>query len=180
MKKIIAFIGAVLVTLGLASVAHANPSYFVPTVQSAPATTTVNYMTSGTATTTLPVYDSFNSGSTYKTDFAVLLEQFIGSSTSSVLNTNIEYSQDGVDWYQDGIIQNATTTQPVNITAANYYTFAWTGKQAGGLAGSNATSTRAIMIPTPLRFTRVVLSMPVGSAAGATWAQIVPIKQKPE
>lgn len=135
-------------------------------VNTAPATTTLSYMTPGTATTTL-TYDTLFNGS----DSAVLLTQFTASSTSSVLNMNVQYSQDGIDWYADDLIDsiNSTTTPNKSIQVVN--TYSW-------IALGTTVANRAITIPTPTRYTRVQYS--ITGAAGAIWGSMVAKKQQPE
>lgn len=132
-------------------------------VNTAAATTTVAYITPGTATTTL-TYDSLFAAS----DQAVLLTQFAASSTSSVLNITMQYSQDGIDWYGDNLLvsTNSTSTPAKSIQIGNTYT--WT-------AAVTATTSKAIFIPTPTRYTRVQYSMT--GAAGAVWGSMVAKKQ---
>ncbi len=173
-KKIIGSIAGLIGILALASITHANPSQFAPTVQTATATTSVAYMTAGNGTTTLP-YDSYNvtygtnTGSTYATNMATLLVQTAASSTSSVFSITLQYSQDNIDWYNDNLSQGATTTAVKNVSMANSYT--WT-------AGGTATTSKAILIQTPTRYVRSVIG--VTGASGAVWQQIVPIKEKSE
>lgn len=193
MKKIIyltGIIGAMLVTLlVLFNQAKANPSYFTPTVQTATATTSPSYMTPGTSTTTL-TFDSHyvnTLGNNTKADSAVLLTQFAGSSTASTLHLEIEYSQDGVDWYRDNLMSLngiSTTTQVMNVSPFNSMDWKFASSTVGGknlTAASGATSTKAIIIPTPTRYVRVVYSLNiVANGSGAVWAQIVPSKQRSE
>lgn len=152
---------------GIVNLAHANPLQFKPTVQTATATTTVSYMTAGTATTTLTL-DSYAPGQPFTTDQAVLFIQFTASTSASILNTTVQYSQDGIDWYSDGgTFENgfATTTKPYDLSQIAQYTL------------SNGTTTRAINITTPTRFIRAQFSIPVGSAASGVWAQWIPSRQ---
>lgn len=166
--------------------ARANPYVSATGISTAPATTTVNYMTPGTATTTL-TYDAFLVGtqtiSTTKASYAALLVQFAGSSSpNSVLRANVEYSDDAVDWYQDGgsTFNFSTTTKPYDISQAAYFNYVFSSTTAGLAATPNATSTRAVILNTPLRYTRVVFSLPIGSQNGAVWARIVPTKERSE
>lgn len=163
----------------------ANPYVSATPVRTATATTTVTYMTPGTATTTL-TYDTFlvgtNTIATTKASYATLLIQFAGSSTASVLRTNIEYSDDGIDWYQDGgtSFNFATSTKPYDIGQVAFFNYAFSSTTAGLGAAINATSTRAVILNTPLRYTRAIFTLPIGSLNGAVWAQIVPTKERSE
>ena len=141
-------------------------------------------MTAGTATSSV-IMDSYlvSKGvvSPYATDKAVLLIQFVGSSTSSVLNTNIEYSQDGIDWYQstDTLVPGyATTSEPVfDISNVPQYRLIYASSTAG-LASttiSQSTTTRAVNIMTPTRYVRAIFTET--GAAGAVWSQFIPERQ---
>lgn len=147
-------------------ISHANPAAFSTGVQTAAATTSPAYMGIGTGTSTL-TYNSSISGNPLKPDSSALLIQFAASSTSAVLNISIQYSQDGIDWYNDNISNNvATTTIPINLSVASSYTW----KAAG-----TATTGVIINVPTPTRYVRAVSSLT--GAAGAVWEQFVPNKQ---
>ena len=149
-----------------ANVASANPSYFLPTVQTATATSTVAFMTPGTGTTTL-AFDSYQNGQFFAIDNATLLTQYVASSTSSILGISIQYSNDGIDWYSDNYLaQSASTTSSVNL--ANPIAYTW--KAAG-----TATSSTALKLSVPMRYVRAIYS-----ATGANlsiWSQIVPSRQ---
>lgn len=164
-KQKISFIGSlvILAVLGFANLSHANPLFFPATAQFATATTTVQYFATGTATTTLVTFDSYSQGQPKATDKGVLLVQEAASSTSSVIQTTLEYSQDGIDWYAD----NTITASGVNNTSAPI-AFAWT-------AAGTATSSKAYSVPMPTRYVRAKFS--VTGAGAAVWAQIVPQRQ---
>ena len=162
-------------------IAKAQPTYIGLTVQTATATTSVRYLTPGTGTTTL-TYDAYvPTTNSYTPAFATLLIQFAGSSTASTLGINIEYSQDGIDWYKSSTLSPfspGTTTNAVNLGATNSYTWTFASSTVGGTgvtAATGATSTRAIMLSTPLRYVRSVVS--ITGAGGAVWQQIVPTKE---
>lgn len=168
--------------------AHANPLQFKPTVQTASASSTPagafqgNFMTPGTATSSL-AFDSYAAGQPFVTDQAALLLQFVSSSTASQVNINLEYSQDGVDWYQDGgTFENAfaTSTKPFNLAQVNQYILPSSTSTVPGLglpSATGATTTRAILVKTPTRFVRAVFSIPGGFGNGAIWSQWVPSRQ---
>lgn len=163
-------------------VVHANPLQTAPTVQTATATTSPSYMTAGTATTSL-VFDSYIPGANKISDQAVLLIQLVASTTATTLNTNLEYSQDAIDWYQDGgtmAANYATTSKPFDISQVNQFKLNYATSTAG-LAGIGATATstltRVLMLKTPTRYIRAVFTLPVGSAAGGVWAQFLASRQ---
>lgn len=171
---------------GAAGTALANPSSFATGTSTAVATTTLSYMTPGTATTTTPVYDAyaqtFSGGLTSKADVAGLLVQLTASSTTTVLNANVEYSQDGIDWYRNYVIdpnQVATSTGAA-FSLVNPFSISWKFASSTLIRGvtytNPAQSSAALLIPTPFRYTRVVFSL--SGANGAVWAQLVPIKEQ--
>lgn len=191
-KLILGFAGAAILLGG--SVALANPSYFATPSSTATATSTLTYMTPGTATTTL-YYDAYEDASNAKSDSAVLALQLTGSSTISVWNISYEYAlNNGVynckstptacDWYSDTLFGTgmmvSTTTQAVNLNIRNSLTVNFASTTVGGKAGISTRTTRLINVPTPTRFTRVVITMPAGSLNGAVWASIQPSKETPE
>lgn len=164
--------------------AGANALQFVPTVQSASATTTLFNIQPGFATTTL-TYDANSLPGGFAADKAVLFVQFHASTSISTLNINVEYSQDGQDWYQNGdagFMKSATTSFSTFFVSTSAPTYSWqfASTTAGLAAPSSIASTthRAFVLETPTRFIRAVFSVPIGSASSSIWAQIVPIKQR--
>lgn len=153
--------------------AKANPSEFT-VIRSATASTTRTYLSSS-GTYVTPAYDSFN-GDPNAADSAVLLTEFEASSTSSVLGIRFQYSAGGAnldcvaapttcDWFDDNLVSATSTT---NISSANSYTW---------VAASTATTSKAIVMPTPTRYVRAVYTM--SGAAGAIWNSMVIKKQTP-
>lgn len=168
----------------------ANPSGFTPTASSAAATSTLVYQTAGTATTTL-VFDSYtllgtnqaSAGITQAVDSVALLEQFTGSSTASTLNADIQYSQDGKDWYAfafgSNFTVNAASTSP-SVAAVTTVSFPFASSTIDRLTSAAVvatSSTRIVILPIPTRFVRAVFYMPVGSLNGAYFAQFVAKRQ---
>ncbi len=189
MKKIliiIATLGSIVGALFWGGTALANPLFFPATVQTASATGTPAYMTAGTGTSTL-TWDSYVAAGNYTgTLKGTLLIQLAASSTATVLRANVEYSQDGVDWYQTNALfantYSTTSTPIIDIGQVNQYSFAFASSTAGlGSVGTTtATSTRALPISVPTRFARFVFTLATGSTPGAVWAQFVPIKERAE
>jgi hypothetical protein len=146
-----------------ASISHANPLQFVPTTQLATATTSVAYLVSGGSATTT-TFDAYAQGQPLAIDKGVLLLQNAASSTSSVLDVSVQYSNDNIDWYSDQLL--APTTTAMDISVAN--TYHWK-------ATATATTSKAITLSFPTRYVRVVYS--ASGAAGAIWWQFVPQRQ---
>lgn len=159
-------------------IAGASTLYFPITSQTAVATSTLSYMTAGTGTTT-PVYDAYSSGTQKKIDLASLFVQATASSTNTKYSIAFEYSQNGVDWYQDGSsnFQLSTTTGATNVSTANSVYFNFASSTLGGVVSATAPENKIINVSTPVRFVRAVISLPSGSTNGAVWAQFVPAQQ---
>lgn len=151
----------VLVGLGAAFTAKANPIIFPAAQSTASATSSVTYMTPGTATTTL-TFDSYASSINLGQNDVTLLVQATGSSTSAIINTSIEYSQDGIDWYQNNLSPLATTTQTLPIATPNSYTWTLTTARQG----------KAILLEAPVRYVRATFT---NTGANASfWASFQP------
>jgi hypothetical protein len=159
-------------------VSAAAPSFLIVN-STATATTSVNYLTAGTGTTTLiaDVYKYLGITDLSDKDLRFNI-QFAGSSTDSILCRTVEYSDDGVDWYsmEQTIGTTATTTWQVGGYPATCFPFASTTRAVG--AGSNATSTKTVLIPALLRYTKAIFYLPTGSTAGAIWANVIGVKER--
>lgn len=192
MKKFIIVFGIVvsLSFLGFASGVLANPLAFLFPGATATATSTTSYMTAGTATTTLTC-DSYSANCTTSVNptgrplgfnRVALLVALSASSTGPTTRINTEYSQDGIDWYQDGgsgVETFATTTKPYDVSQVAQYNFAFASSTAGlgALSASSATTTRMIILKAPTRFIRAIFTVPVGSSPVGVWAQMVPTRE---
>jgi hypothetical protein len=181
--KIAAVTAAILAGISLGSVAFAA-SYFSGTVQTATATSTPAYMTPGTATTTL-VFNTLtstsvatatpsNSSNTPKADFVDLLVQLQGSSTAADLHIGYEYSQDGLDWYQDFLPQGgySTTTQTQTPALDSISVLAASTTYDG--TGKTNFDNFVVSVPVPTKDVRIVLTLTGANAA--VWAQVIPVK----
>ncbi len=178
----VALIGVALFGLAMAGSVHANPSYYTGVVTTNyAATTSPAFLTPGTATTTTPIYNAYasttNGGLTTKADSAGLLVRFCGSSTNAVLNNSVEYSQDGIDWYRNFVLdpRQTGTTTPQTIGTPFSQNWKFASSTLGGAAGADLCSTAATVIPTPFQYTRVVSS--ITGANGSVWVELVPIKE---
>ena len=170
---------------------HANPTTFTQSAKTSIATTSPVFQTAGNGTTTV-VYDAegvsgtnqTNNGNSnaYAADQAIALVQFTASSTSSTLKLNVEYSDDGIDWYQDTPSNPngyASTTFPVDLGVVPQYSWKFASSTLGGVAvsASNNRDTRALTLFTPSRFTRIVATCAAGGTNCGVWIQILPRKQ---
>ena len=181
-KSILVTIIAVSAFIISANVAHANPTYFGVTASTSAATTSPSYMTPGTATTSM-VIDSFLPSEKlyqYKSGGAVVLINFFASSTLTVLNGKLEYSQDGIDWFADSVndfMSHGTTTTGIDLGTSNYFSWKFASSSLNGVAptANNNLATRAIIVSMPTRFARIVYSLTGGN--GAVWSQGIPYKE---
>lgn len=181
-----ALIIVIFLSFSAALITHANPGGFPPGARSATATSTVTVLTPTVGTSTV-VYDAYNingtnqgtTGVTTDTDSASLLVQFTASSTASKLKIAFEFSQDGVDWYADGLSVElaSSTTGTIVDNSPDFisWTFASTSLNAGPIGGSYASE--LFNAPTPTRYVRSVIT--VSGANAMVWAQFVPKKQQP-
>lgn len=168
----------------LSSNAHAGPSYFLYK-QTAAATSTLAFMSAGTATSTL----TFDMGAGVKkgVDSVILLEQFNGSSTAAILNTDIQYSDDGINWFAESQGWNvdfsgtAATTSPA-LGNLMQYTFTFASSSINRQATDNAfaSANRILNLVAPTRYIRAVFTMPSGSTNGAVWAEFISKIQAPQ
>lgn len=162
-----------------AGIAHANPSLFTSKT-TATATTTVAFLQAGTGTTTLTYDASLQSGDSFASNGAVLLIQFAGSSTLSTLNADIQYSQDGADWYsiaQGSDISSGIGSSSPSLSNPSVITLSFASTTVDKSAGNTATTTRMANFTMPTRFIRAIFTIPVGALNGALWAQFVAQKQ---
>lgn len=174
------------------SVARANPLDLGSSNNTA--TSTVAYMTGGTATTTY-TYDTYAGSSDQNAaDKIAMLVQFTASSTASKLNWTYEFSAGGAgldcvasptscDWYADtfALGVNATNTQLFNFTANNSgaWNFASSSQGGASVSASSNRGLKVLWVPTPTRYTRVVFSVPAGATNGGVWATFANQKQQP-
>jgi hypothetical protein len=132
------------------------------------------YITAGRATTTMEC--NVAAGTDTVPDYADLLVQMTASSTLSTLNMNVEYSMDGIDWYQNNLEQRATTTATHFIGGiVNRHSWGFASTTPGlGVVPSNASRDHKIVrIETPTKWVRVIFTVPVGSAASYVYAELV-------
>lgn len=180
LRNPVLWVAVCVITLGLFfSVVKANPSLFT-TNQTNSATTTVTYLTAGTATTTLTYDANLLYGDSFASNGASLLIQFAGSSSASTLNADIQYSQDGIDWYglSGGTdVDNGIGSTSPSIGNATVVTLTFASSTIDKSAGITATTSRIVNLDMPTRYVRAIFSLPAGSPRGAVWAQFVAQKQ---
>lgn len=181
-KYFLVIISAIVI-FGFSAFAYANPLYEGSSARSAAATTTVSYLLPGVATSTSPLYDSYeqsgtnekNGGNFTIPDSVAILLQGVASSSSSVMNIACEFSDDNVDWYQNEIYP-ATTTSPQNVSAPATFTFTYASTTIGGVVRATNIFSKLVECPVPLRYVRAVIT---DTGAGfSIWSSIVPLKQR--
>ena len=142
----------------------------------ASATSTLTYMTIGTATTTVTCSMGGDGAQS-----AVLAIEVNASSTASLFNVYTEESMNGIDYYPINNNQTASTSNPFNIAQRGYSTFAFASSTIGGvLAGSNSigvngTNNRnhyTLNVPVNMKYVRAYIYV-TGANAGV-WMQIIP------
>ena len=177
---------------------EANPSGLTRK-QSSSATTTRTFITPGAATSTSPAFD-LGAGADRASGSAVLALQLTGSSTPSnsaiattTFNIAIEYAMGGggvdctanatnCDWYSDGMFP-ATTSNPVGISGNKVHTVTLgTQTLAGVLVGSTTPTKVLFEVPTPVRYVRAVISIPLttqgtNNSNGSVWAEFIATKE---
>lgn len=142
------------------------------TVNSATATTTVSYMTPGTGTTTIPLYNLSQYQFNDSTDQGQLNLQLTGSSTAATYDVAFQSSMDAVDWYDVPAIPTAIAVSQANILLSS------TTQKLRFQANNTLSSTTLISVPVPNilgKYKRALVSIPtgVGSTNGAVWSQAV-------
>lgn len=159
----------------------ANPPVSMAT-STASATSTRRYMTGGNSTSTL-ILDAGMDGSQFLGGSLSLLIQYDGSSTASVLNSAIQYSNDGIDWYYDsqmGTYANLTGSSSPSLAnpMTIVFPFATSSQDQVNSTMNNASSSTRIAkdINWPTRYVRAVFSQAPG-ANGAFWAQMIGKKE---
>ena len=190
-------IAVVLAVVTLAGIAQANPSFFIRQNNGTgtTATTSVTYMSVGTATTTA-YFDALSSGSPYGADSATLLWQMTATSTNSTTDLYIEYaditsgvncttSPTACDWYSNAL----ASTSPANINTSNisavpFVRWRYGANTQGLVAGvpADSRSLRIVDVPVPTRYARAIFVIPDLTAQGtasssAVWAQFVAKKE---
>lgn len=152
------------------------------------ASTSVRSIGPGTGTTTL-VYDSFcangsnqpTSGNAFLPVNLALLVQETASSSASVLNMDVEYSQDNVDWYQDNYLASTTgaagwTGSSFPVALPNRISWTFASSTVGGSPNPGvAAGTRlgkVFKLSTPTRYLRVIFT--AQTASSTLWGEILP------
>jgi len=155
-KGFILTIGALIVAmlyLSAPMILKAATSY-VSSQSTATATTTVTYMTAGTATTTYQL-DGLASGKVQEMgeiDDVVVEVQMAASSTASTINIQPQVSNNNIDWYPINQVVGTVQNSGTSTLATSSTIYLWT-------PNTTATSSFAFKLPnTPARHERLVFT----------------------
>lgn len=195
MKKILPILGIIgiftIIFLVNTRGATANPSQIYET-KTAASTSTISYMTQGTATTTLIADSQSDGGQVY--DSATLMVQFTATSTLSQVAMRFEYANQtfnggqfvdcttnptACDWYSNKTSLLASSTSGsgniASVDGGTVWTFASSSQSCtNGLAvSSNNRGCMAFSLPVPSRYVRAVFTIPPTASPGGVWAVIV-------
>lgn len=178
--------GALLASiLGFAMKASAKSSSIF-TQSSALATTTVSFMSAGNATTTYQ-FDSptFTAGVTGKVanmqgiDASSLYILLNASSSNTVLEWQIQFSNNNIDWYGESASLSAANVSQASSTSGTVIQEASTTVTHLWSPGATGNAFKVISLPTtPTFHERVVFFLPIGSAPGAVYNE-TDLKQNP-
>lgn len=193
MKKIYLF-GTVIAIFFTAlfiqsNLTNASPEFFLlPNAETA--TTTVNYMTPGTATTTI-YFNSYASGNTTGAKSATLNIQYTATNTASMLKWRYEFARNtsGVDctvrptacdWYSETVDLGGTASTTIEVRNFKEYSwlFASSSQGAAGVATNNNRALKTISVPTPMQYVRAIFYVPTGVSNGGVWASFVAKKEQ--
>src|SRR3990167_1045093 len=171
---------AVIVLWGSQKVGAAISQFFPSDCYTAAATTTLNFMTPGTATTTL----ACNMGGEGAKE-AVVVAQVHASSTATEYLFGIEESMDGIDWYPISAQQIASSSPIFSLYDKGTVRYTYASTTIGGVAeAENALngSRNNISFSVPTRMSRVRVFVGLASSTnavparsnGAIWMKIIP------
>lgn len=142
------------------------------------ASTTLSFMSAGLATTTYQI-DSNSADTRLKPNFSMaqidsadVYILFNASTSGSILTWQYQFSNNNVDWYAEGqnianpITGTASTTNGFVVQNASSTIHMW----SPGVSGNSFTVVSAPALPG--YHERIVFSIPMGSPAGAVYAEI--------
>lgn len=158
--------------------ARANQSTFCYGESTSAATSSPNYMTPGTATTTLTTSTRCASRDV-PLDSLVATLQLIASSSTSRINGGIEQSMDGIEWYPASTNLQATTSPSYTLDSAGLFSLGFASSTPGGaiVPSYNNRITRLIDMPTNMPYARIWLANSIGAGRVAVWAQFIGQRQ---
>ena len=138
------------------------------TADSTYATSSLAYMTPGTATTTL-------SCSIDRTDEADVLIALKASSTATTLGWRVEFSRNNQDWYAADNAFDPGVASSTEATAANFTKYTWTYASSTPEENQGKTDTafkRIHLTNLGNKYMRIKFYLPAGSQNGAVQAEM--------
>src|SRR3990167_355779 len=179
------FSGVHTVLVKAASIVFSPPNCFMAIGGvKATATSTLNYMTPGTATSTVTCELGTDGSKS-----AVLVVEVNATSTNTTYVLGVEESMDSQDWFPVTLGQIASTTNPFNLSvvAPGRFQYQFASSTIGGVAvttgtlgvaGTNNRNHFSLDIPVRMDRVRVWASLATttGDAGdnGAVWMKIIP------
>ena len=162
---------AVIAVMVIVKTASAQPST-ITFETTAIATTSVAYLVSGTGSTIFqfdnPVFGSGKIANMQGVDSVSLYVQGAASSTATSFSILPQYSNNGLDWYSNGIATSSTAGGAFALASSTVYTW---------IPGTTATTSMVLNLPVvPAQHERVVVS--ANGAAGAVYME-VDLKKNP-
>lgn len=155
--------------------AKANPSRVqAPTAcsTSASGTTSPSYLSAGTATTSITC-NMANAGSgteVFNTAMANL--QLTASSTNTRICRRVSYSMDGIDYFPTYALTSELATSSAESLTPGETCFNF-ASSTEAVIGTATINRRSFNVPVSQRYVKIDFYIPVGSAAGAVWGQLV-------
>lgn len=172
------FLGGLVFLVGVfflaSGKAEANPSSLVYGCKTAPATSTVVYMTGGTATTTI-ICDLMGSGGSRLAENATLtLFRNFSNAPASVQKVTYEYSNDYTTFAPAASTWYTVSTTTPNNPASPIFTWIPASTTWSGAPGAPKDYDATIIdVPVKARWVKAVITVPVGAASSTVWGEIV-------
>lgn len=173
-------LAALIVTVLSAPTVYATASQFMASTYGVgsstgtSATTTYSWITPGAGTTTVIMLASTAVTTKYDNAFIGFEVTATSAPQNSKLNARIEYSWDGIDYYQD---TSASTTGPVMGVMQNELSFNIATSTSFSDSGLATRLHAGFFVQTPTPYTRVVFYSPIGGANLSLHVRAQPIKQ---
>src|SRR3990167_3547149 len=170
-------------------IVEAGAPYFIRVNATNTATSTLSYMTAGTATTSLiaDIYKVNGVGEVSGDMDLRIAVQYTASSTASTLKWRYEYSNGSncqanpgnCDWYSESI-NNAAGTATTTIETMTFKEYSWVfaSSTPGAILIPKDRALKIITVPILAQYVRVLFYMPNASLPGAVWAEVICVSQR--
>lgn len=163
-----------IIALAFTFIAHANPLTLSlhPNCTTSIATSSMSVLATSSASQTLTC-DAYNmfpaAGDPTGVLSAALAVQYAASSTANALTIAMQYSNDGIDWYDNNLGTVSTTSGPV--TVATPITMQWFPDFITG------SKKKIFSVQTPTRFFRAVFTNVPIAGTSTVYAEFLPKKE---